>query len=368
MNLLPRAAFVAFSALAVSLAGLRVAVAQVDPNSGADFITIGAPGNIAYNRDDPFDRVAGRGSVGYEYRMAKMEVTSAQWLEFLNACFARTDQFIINTPISWGGELDPNYSGPGQRFRLRNVADAGMLPVGGIAWREAAYYCNWLHNDKSPARTSFENGAYDASTFNGTGFPTWTDQPTRHPDARYFIPTWDEWLKAVHYDPNRNNGDGTTGGWWLQPNGTDIPLTYGLPPSFGGSPLNQSNAGVNTGQGIEFLVPLGAYANVVTPWGLLDASGGSSEWTEGIFADVFSKTRIYEGGARGASGFPETDFSYSNGADFPGNRSISYGLRIASPVPSSPVAITMGMVLGFFAVRRRRTSPCTHQPSRQFCS
>jgi formylglycine-generating enzyme required for sulfatase activity len=293
MNLLPQAAFVAFSSLAVTLAGPRVAVAQVDPNSGTNFITIGAPGNIAYNRDDPFNRVAGRGGVGYEYRIGRMEVTTGQWLDFANAALARSDPFFINLPIAWGAERDTSYQGPGERYRLRNVPDAAMLPVGGISWREAAYYCNWLHNDKNPARTSFENGAYDASTFNGTGFPTWTDQPTRHPDARYFIPTWDEWLKAVHYDPSRTNDDGTTGGWWLQPNGTDIPLTYGLPPSLGGSPLNQSNAGVNTGQGLEYLVPLAAYPNVATPWGLLDASGGSSEWTEGIFADAFFKAAHY---------------------------------------------------------------------------
>jgi len=287
-----------------------------------------------------------------------MEVSSAQWLEFANAALAREDPFYINLPISWGGERDPTYTGPGERYRLRNVADAAMLPVGGISWRESAYYCNWLHNDKNPARTSFQDGAYDASTFNGTGFPTWTDQPTRHPEARYFIPTWDEWLKAVHYDPNRTNGDGTTGGWWLQPNGTDIPLTYGLPPSFGGSPLNQSNAGVNTGQGIEFLVPLGAYANVVTPWGLLDASGGSSEWTEGIFQTPFSMRRIYDGAARGASGFPDLDITYNEGGDFPGDRSISYGLRIASSVPSTSVVINISMSLIVFRTRRRRIKSC----------
>ncbi|GEM_PF-1469520 len=54
MNLLPKAALAAFQLVTAS------ALAQVDPNSGADFITIGAPGNLAYNRDDPFNRVAGR--------------------------------------------------------------------------------------------------------------------------------------------------------------------------------------------------------------------------------------------------------------------------------------------------------------------
>lgn len=356
MNLLAKAAFVSFGTLGLWPGSF--AFAQVDPLSGTDFVTIGSPNNIAYNRDDPFNRVTGRGSVDHEYKIGRMEVTSGQWLEFVNAAMARPDPWYLNLPLSWGAERDTSYQGPGERYRLRNVPNAEMLPVGGISWRTAAYYCNWLHNDKSPLRTAFQGGAYDTNLFNFPGVPTWTDQPTHHPNARYFIPSWDEWLKAVHYDPNRINTDGSVGGWWTQPNGTDIPLTYGLPESFGGSALNQANAGFSTGIGTEYLVPLGAYPNVQTPWGLLDAAGGSSEWTEGIHLVGTAMLRIYDGSARGPSGGTELDYAYFEGSNFPETRSISNGFRLASAVPSSGVTVVLGVWLTTTMTIRRRPKSC----------
>ena len=90
-----------------------------------------------------------------------------------------------------------------------------MIPVGDISWRMAAIYANWLHNDKSTARSAFLNGAYDVSTFGYINGDVATDQAAHHPSARYWIPTLDEMIKASNYDPNKPNLDGTTGGYWL---------------------------------------------------------------------------------------------------------------------------------------------------------
>ena len=165
-----------------------------------DWVTIGAAGNDPYLGDSPFgpDYAYGRGSVGYEYRIGRTEVTTGQWLEFVNTFSTQSDDMkTFAEPFFWGAQVDPTYEGPGRRYRLRgNVASPELLPVGGISWREAAMFCNWLHNGKSSALSAIEHGAYDASTWGDDG--RWfTDDPTHLPGARFWIPTLDEALQAT---------------------------------------------------------------------------------------------------------------------------------------------------------------------------
>ena len=68
----------------------NAAQAQVGPD-GFDWVTIGAPGNRPYDGPDPFNLVAGRGSVDTEFRIARTELTTGQALEFFNAAFARPE-------------------------------------------------------------------------------------------------------------------------------------------------------------------------------------------------------------------------------------------------------------------------------------
>lgn len=99
-----------------------------------------------------------------------------------------------------------------------NLPNAGMIPVIGLNWRVSAMYCNWLHNGKQNTLESLQSGAYDVSTFHTNPDGTFTDQITRSPGATFWIPSLDEWIKAVHYDPNRY-GPGK-GGWWESPRQT----------------------------------------------------------------------------------------------------------------------------------------------------
>lgn len=55
----------------------QVATAQPSPD-GFDWVTIGATGNPSFNRPDPTNYLAGRGSVDYAYRLGRTEVTTAQ--------------------------------------------------------------------------------------------------------------------------------------------------------------------------------------------------------------------------------------------------------------------------------------------------
>ncbi|MBX3410916.1 MAG: SUMF1/EgtB/PvdO family nonheme iron enzyme [Phycisphaeraceae bacterium] len=314
------------------------ASAQPSPD-GYDWVTVGDPGNQPWlGFSDPLTPTYGRGSVPYEYRIGRTEVTTAQWVEFLNSAMARPDSLGFpvqwwTMPLWWGAMDDPAYSGPGRRFVVRtDIPDAGMLPVSGISWRMSAVLCNWLHNDKSAARDAFMTGAYDVGTFSPvvvTNTP-FTDQATRSPGAKYWIPSLDEHMKASHYDPHRH-GPGQAG-WWEHAGMSDVPLIYAPPQSFGGDGSGQANAIFRLPNSMELLIPLGAYPDVVSPWGLLDTAGGTREWTEEIYILNNRGYRVTEGSSRSISG-DLSDNVWGWGANYPSSVRLDMGVRLASAVP-----------------------------------
>lgn len=327
------------------------ALAQPGPD-GFDWVTVGAVNNPAYNGPDPDGRTAGRGSVSYEYKIGRTEVTTQQWMDFYNSARSRPDPLglPIVTPFPWGAEVDPNYTGPGTHYRLKNIANAGMLPVGGVDWRTCAIFCNWIENGRVTARSAFTGGVYDTSTFTGGG-GVWGDQPAHNPDAHYWIPTLDELIKAAYFDPNKN-GPGQAG-WWLYPTRSDTPPIYGPPGS------GEANAGFDLPGNGQYMIPLGAYPQTLSPWGLLDTSGGTTEWTESILQVDNFRQRRNQGGAWGLGGTIGTDVIYGVSADFPTDGATQEGFRLASavPTPGSTLPLTAALVLVNMRRRRRRHAP-----------
>lgn len=341
------------AALAGGFGAAPPALAQPDP-SGIDFVTIGAPGNAPYQSPIPNDPVRGRGGVNYEYRIGRFEVTTAQWVEFFNAAFDRpaNDRLPhLIPPDYWGASATtPNTPG-GQRWTV--PAGNEMRPVGDISWRMAAMYANWLCNNKSSDRSAFLNGAYDVSTFGFVG-NIFTDQLTHNPGAQYWIPTWDEWLKAAHYDPNKLNTDGTRGGWWQYSNGSDTPYVYGPPPSRGGT--GTANSGFFNGS--AFTIPLGSYA-ANSPWGLKDVGGATTEWTESVYTlSGGDRYRIFDGSFWGSDLTPArlADQARNAGAEFPHIPTYEFGLRIASIPAPGPWAVA-----AFAALAGQRRSRRSHR-------
>ena len=262
------------TAITVIAAGLLAARAAAQ--NDFDWVTIGDPGNESYQGPpDAFGIIAGSGSVGYEYRMSRTEVSTGQWLEFVNAFGTAIPDLV---PTHWGA----TQSAPGLWSLRNDVATPAMLPVGGITWEQAAIYCNWLHNGKQSDIGTLWDGVYDTSTFTFDGH-TFTHQLAPKPGARYWIPNLDEWLKAAHYDPDKN-GSGQ-GGWWLYPNSSDTQLVPGLPG------VGETMAFIDLPGSAEWDIPLGAYPDVRSPWGLLDLSGGAAEWAStsplGLMRDIF---------------------------------------------------------------------------------
>ncbi len=332
--------------------------ADIDPLSGIDFVNITHSGNAPWSGDGTMpDRAIGRGAVDHEFSIGRFEVNTAQWVEFMNSAFDRPAGDSIPhvfAPTFWGAtSTAPLNSGNPDARRWTVPTGNDMRAVGNITWRTAAIYCNWLCNGKGVDQSAFMNGAYDVTTF---GFEPsqfgdrFTDQFTHTPGAAYYIPSWDEWMKAAHYDPNKLNSDGSTGGWWSYSNGTDQPW-IGAPPSQGGT----ANFGFGgSGQPNPFVIPLGAYSGT-SPWGLFDIAGATTEWTESVLtSDIGLRYRINDGSPWNSSpGFSIAYATYTEGGDvLPNIASPSYGLRLAHTVPSPGTLVLLA--LSAVSKRRRR--------------
>jgi sulfatase-modifying factor enzyme 1 len=291
-----------------------------------EWITIGDINNPPIEDSRATWRVIGRGSVGYRYRISKYEVTTAQWMEFVNTFSTQGgEMYDFARPTFWGARTDEDYTGSGRRYVLRNEPNAAMMPVFGITWREAAQYCNWLHNNKSSSLDAIADGAYDTSTFGENQDNTFTDQHTRSPGARFWIPSWDEWLKAAHYYPEI--------GIWQK-----WPTTRNRKPIPGMPGLGETSAGITFDECkdltfCEFDIPLGAY-DTVSPYGLHDLSGGTAEWTEEVINHGFE--RLLEGLYAGRTipdNFLNGDAVFIAGESSPPWSPGAHGLRIGGVAP-----------------------------------
>lgn len=318
--------------LLAALASAAHAGAGMMPVPDYDFrwAVIGDPGNPAW-QGGQYGQTAGRGGVDYLYRMSVLEVSSAQWLEFINIFAPQSDNPDRFLRPSISG-LRPVTGRPGAYVLNPFLANAGQVPVKGITWRDAAMYVNWLNNGKSTEWEAIQNGAYDAATFTqnppGGVSGTFNDQLAHDPDAMFWIPTLDEWMKAAHWDPNKH-GEGK-GGWWQYPGMSDVPLTPGQPGE------GQTSAGLGLGANAS-VIPLGAFSDVTSPWGLLDTSGGASEWTEEPIGGLGLIARALGGAVSGSDHFAiefidSIDTINAHSPDFP----FDGGLRIASTVSRSP--------------------------------
>ncbi len=317
-----------------------------------DLVTIGDPGNIGYH-GGPVGINAGRGSVDYAYRIGRTEVTAGQWLTFYNTFSVQGSQLAQTLrPAIWPGIPDFTYQGPGDLYGFGSALHRPELAPIGVSWRQAAMFCNWLHNGQSSDPASLLNGAYDTSTFTyNEDSNTYNDQAVRHPDARYWIPSLDEWLKAAHYDPDKN-GNGP--GWWEYAHSSDALPVHGMPgEGHVARGLTQQQMIDLAGPGAGPLnLPLGLYADVQSPWGLLDLLGGNMEFVEDWDPDAPHLWRLAK---LSGNGIWADDYTWDLAWYFgPWGVGAPGGLRIASAIPSPSTFTLMLTVAGIFSHTRLR--------------
>lgn len=291
------------------------------------FEPIGNPGNAADTTGNPNPA----GSVGYHYNMGKYEVSR--------------DMFI---KANAEGNLG---------ITVFDMADIGVpsgnganRPAYGVSWNEAARYVNWLNTSKgySPAY-KFATQPGDVDYSSNAQIQLWqlgdagynASNQFRNSQAKYFLPSMDEWYKAAYYDPNANGG---TGGYWDFPNGSDTAPTAVSGGTTAGTavydqPHDQGPADVTNAGGLS-------------PYGVMGLGGNVWEWEETEFDLVNDSESSARGMRSGLWVYDSHPLSTSFRAPHdPTNRFL--GFRVASiPEPSS-AALLMLATVGLWQRRKR---------------
>ncbi|MFM8574231.1 MAG: SUMF1/EgtB/PvdO family nonheme iron enzyme, partial [Pirellula sp.] len=171
-----------FAILSPGTANAGIVTFGTDSNQfQIEFVTIGNPNNP----DDTTGSPSQVGSVAYTYGIAKYE-TSEQMIAVYNA-------------------LAPN--------KVNSSTWGANKPVTSISWHEAARFVNWLNTSKGygPAYRFLADGGTNTDANRALSNSIWdpsdalnydASNPMRSRQAKYVLPSYDEWYKAAYYDPD----------------------------------------------------------------------------------------------------------------------------------------------------------------------
>ncbi len=270
-----------------------------------DFVTIGNAGNA----DDTTGFPNPAGKVDSTYRMGQFEISE----DMINKANAQSSLSITHDNRG------------------------ANKPATSISWLEAAQFVNWLNTD---------SGSTPAYKFNGGNFELWAPVDAgynpnnlfRNSNAKYFLPSVDEWYKAAYYDP-------ITDVYYDYPTGSDTPPTL-----------------VASGTGSGTAVYFQAFATGPTditqagglsPYGTMGQGGNVWEWDETDFDLVNDSSSSIRG--IGGGGWFGDSINLLSSTRVYGDPTIEIfyiGFRVASiPEPSS---LLLGALASMGLLMRRR--------------
>lgn len=305
----------------------------------------------AGNAPDP---VTGKGDVPYEFGIGDIEVTNADYLEFLDAVAASDPYGLYNDAMATdprGGIVRTGSEGSYAYALKPNMADK---PVNFVGWLDAARYVNWLENGKqtgAPGAGSLDDGAFDLTVAD----PGIAAAP--EPGATYSLPTEDEWYKAAFFDPTRGGSN-----YWAYPTMSDVvPLTatanaVGDVANPGAEVVNhllQASWGGQSGN----VTTVGS-AQAVSYYGTFDQAGNVREW---LANDAETSIEGLKRVARGGS-FTGDAISVSSSAGTPDREEVlvahdeesaDLGFRVIQ-VPEPGLLAGLGAGIGLLAALDRR--------------
>jgi formylglycine-generating enzyme required for sulfatase activity len=259
------------------------------------------------------------------YRMGTYEITNAQWDNF------KANLANQNPPVSSVTGTPSNAYDQTPHFTGTDV------PTNCVSWYEAAQFVNWLNTSTN------HHSAYNFIGTQGTGgymLSTWTaddaDNGTnlyRHKDAKYYLPTENEWVKAAYWNglslqtyANASAGDLVSG--------LPDPAKWNYDPSVGYEPWN-------VGSGSEELN------------GTHDMMGNVWEWMESpVNVSDTTSGRGLRGGAY-YNGYVLYLASSTRDDYLPFVENSPVGFRVASEVPE-PASLGLLTLGGLALLKRRR--------------
>lgn len=316
-----------------------------------DLVTVGNPGNAgewageSYGGYGP-NRICG--AVAYTYRIGKFEVTTGQYTAFLNAV-AATDSYGLYSANMWSAAdgCKIERMGTSGSYSYRVAADWANRSVNYVSWGDAVRFCNWLTNGQPTGMqnsSTTEDGSYVLNGATGTAALM---AVTRKADARFVLPTEDEWFKAAYH-----KNDGVTGNYWDYPTGTNAPNEPGnnlLSPD----PGNSANFRIGTSDdsiGAPYWrTEVGEFENSASAYGTYDQSGNVWEFNE---TAMDATTRVMRGGAY--NNFVNHLAATNRNKLNPATEYYPYGFRIAEvPEPASVTLLVTG--LGLLGRKFRRS-------------
>lgn len=224
------------------------------------------------------DGTSGYGSVPYDFRIGKYEVTISQYTAFLNSV-AASDLYGLydvgmSTNMNVAGIARSGSPGSYTYSVITNNGDSGNRPISHIYWFDAARFANWMHNGATSG-ASTETGAYNLNGATNGIF-------LKNPDAKWWIPSENEWYKAAYY-----KGGGTNAGYWKHATRSDS-----TPGNAVGGANNQANyrsnfrfavsQTTNYSAAQNYLTDVGGFSNSHSPYGTYDQGGNLYEWTDAV--------------------------------------------------------------------------------------
>ncbi len=283
-----------------------------------EFVPIGNPGNAADTTGSPNPA----GSVSYNYRMGKFEVSEDMITKF-NAS---------------------------QSLQITTGTRGINKPATVVSWNEAARFTNWLNTS---------TGGFAAYKFTTSGvndnIALWTPadtldydaaNPFRSLRANYVLPSVNEWYKAAYYDP-------------LSASYFDFPTGSNTAPTAVSGGTAANTAVYNNGQAGPADI---TNAGGLSPFGVMGLGGNLYEWEEtesDLVNNGTSSIRVIRGG-----GWLTDSLVLSSSTRFSGTPADEFsdvGFRVASlsstgvPEPSSLLMGGLGTCVVSFARRRTRS-------------